>query len=543
MGRNVILKAGENCLGIHPVGRSGILVDARDYYRAFLKAAVGARNYILMAGWQFDSDVRLLRGADAKDYDGDVRLLPFLKTLCERNPGLNVYILAWDFTFLFSLDREWFQKWIFETWGGHERIHFLDDESHAVGASHHQKLVVIDGTIAFAGGMDICAGRWDDRLHRERHPERVDASGDDFGPVHDVQACVAGPAAEALAGLFLERWAAAGGDPIDLPPSPGRAPSLENEIPLEAGQVAVSRTRARTVLPRQDEIREIRSLYLDAIDAAERFIYIENQYFTSRAVHDALLRRFEDAQRPGLSVAVILPRRAHTMIEQASLACAQENLLASLAEAASLGGHRFGAYSPVAGHASGDVQIYIHSKILIVDDRFLSVGSANTTNRSMGLDTELNLSWEAAPGDDAAIRSIRGLRLNLLAEHAAVGEIPGEDDLVGVLEGLADRQGGRLRRHSPEVEDAARWMAEAGADEVIDSENPLIEEQIYEILSRDPSGFFARGLTALDGILEDGPPGSAPGRAAAVRRFLRYVLTAAALAAALALLWFLYGRG
>lgn len=543
MGRNVILEPGENCLGVYRADRSGILVDARDYYRAFLQAAIGARRYILMAGWQFDSGVRLLRGEDARGHDGDTRFLPFLKTLCERNPDLHVYILSWDFTFLFSLDREWFQKWIFETWGGHERIHFLDDDSHAVGASHHQKLVVVDGTIAFAGGMDICAGRWDDRLHRERHPEREDAAGDDFGPVHDVQACVAGPAAEALARLFLERWTAAGGDPIDLPPPPGRAPSLENEIPLLAPQVAVSRTRARTVLPMQDEIREIRRLYLDAIDAAERLIYIENQYFTSRAVHDALLRRFEDAGRPGLSVAVILPRRAHTMMEQASLACAQENLLQSLAEAASRGGHRFGVYSPVAGDAAGDVQIYIHSKILVVDDRFLSVGSANTTNRSMGLDTELNLSWEAAPGDDAAIRSIRGLRLNLLAEHAAVGEIPGEDDPVGVLEGLADRPGSRLRRHSPEVEDTARWMAEAGADEVVDSENPLIEEQIYEIVSRDPSGFFARGLTALDGILEDGPPGSAPGRAAAVRRFLRYVLPAAALAAALALLWLLYGRG
>jgi len=65
--------------------------------------------------------------------------------------------------------------------------------------------------------------------------------------------------------------------------------------------------------------------------------------------------------------------------------------------------------------------------------------------------------------------------------------------------------GGRLRRHSPDVEETARWVAEIGANEVIDSENPLIEEQIYEIVSRDPSGFFARGLTALNGILEDGP--------------------------------------
>ena len=65
---------------------TGLLVDGRDYYRAFYQAAQQARRYILIAGWQFDSAVPLLRGRDRRGVRLRVRLLPFLKTLCEANP-------------------------------------------------------------------------------------------------------------------------------------------------------------------------------------------------------------------------------------------------------------------------------------------------------------------------------------------------------------------------------------------------------------------------------------------------------------------------
>ncbi|HOP35750.1 MAG TPA: hypothetical protein PL090_05450, partial [Syntrophales bacterium] len=101
-----ILKPGRNCLDLYDAEASGLLVDARDFYGAFFRAALGARQYILMAGWQFESRVRLLRGTDEKAMGGDSRFLPFLTSLCEKNPDLHIYILAWDFTFLFSLNRQ-----------------------------------------------------------------------------------------------------------------------------------------------------------------------------------------------------------------------------------------------------------------------------------------------------------------------------------------------------------------------------------------------------------------------------------------------------
>jgi len=542
MNPNRILKPGRNCLDIYDAEASGLLVDARDFYGAFVRGALGARQYILMAGWQFESRVRLLRGADEEAFGGDSRFLPFLTSLCEKNPDLHIYILAWDFTFLFSLNRQWFQKWIFETWGGHERIHFVDDDCHALGASHHQKFVVIDGTLAFAGGMDLCAGRWDDRRHQKENPERVDPSGQAFDPVHDVQAHVTGPAAGALADLFTGRWLAAGGPPLTLPPPSGRPPAFDDALPIAIPRVALSRTRARTLLPPQDEIREIRQLYQDAIAAAEKLIYLENQYFTSGAVHRALLERLADENRPKLQVLHVLPQRAHTLMEQASLAHLQKKILDSLRTAAKQGGHRLGIYSPVSGAGPSEVQVYIHSKVLVVDDRFLTVGSANTTNRSMGLDTELNLSWEAAPNDGESIRSIREARLSLLAEHLGNGDMPDSGDLVEFLDRRADAGDTRLRRHDGDVEDVARWLDELGATEIADSEKPFLDEQIYETVSRDPAGFFARGLTALNGILGNGPAGSSTGRMARFRRFLRYVFPIAALAAGLTLFW-LYFRG
>lgn len=72
-----------------------MLIDGRDYYRAFYQAARTAERYILIAGWQFDSTARLLRGDDAQEADGEIQFLPFLNELCERNPSLSIYILAW----------------------------------------------------------------------------------------------------------------------------------------------------------------------------------------------------------------------------------------------------------------------------------------------------------------------------------------------------------------------------------------------------------------------------------------------------------------
>jgi phospholipase D1/2 len=106
-----ILKAGRNCWTADAtVDACGLLVDGRAYYRAFYEAARAARRYILIAGWKFNSDVRLLRGRDAEEGGGEVRLLPLLRSICEANRELRVYILAWDYSLIYVLKWEWFLK-------------------------------------------------------------------------------------------------------------------------------------------------------------------------------------------------------------------------------------------------------------------------------------------------------------------------------------------------------------------------------------------------------------------------------------------------
>jgi phosphatidylserine/phosphatidylglycerophosphate/cardiolipin synthase-like enzyme len=506
--RNDILRPGRNCQGIYPAGRSGLLVDGRNYFRAFYEVAQHAKRYICIAGWQFERSAALLRGADAKAAGGEVIVAPFLNDLCRRNPELRIYILMWDFSPVVAFDKEWFNKLVLDLTAS-ERIEFRFDGNHALYASHHQKLAIVDGVTAFVGGLDIAANSWDDRIHWAQNAERV-LTGEEYEPYHDVQSCCTGPAAWELTRFFEQRWVRAGGAVLGLPqPSGEHSPlPIRKMMPLAANYVAISETRAQTLIPILGPVRHIRQLYLDAIDGAERLIYVENQYFSSQAVYQALKDRLTDHDRPCPQIVLVLPKRMHTLIEDISLSVVQAKMLRSLTEIAVKHERDLGIYYTAATlTAMGpEKSTYIHSKVLIVDDRLLSVGSANITNRSMGMDTELNLTWEAGPHEPDLVRSIRRVRANLLAEHTGLRRLSERralgsmDGLVKYLNSHADQLGCRLRRHtmSSFLEEAS-WIKDLMPDDLsIDPERPLIEESIYEAISRDRNSIFAKGLVLLN---------------------------------------------
>ena len=502
---NPILTPGLNCWTFGDASESGLLVDGKDYYRAFCAAAESAQSYILLAGWQFDSDVELLRdGAKGEN------LISFLNRLCEANPHLRIYILAWNFSVIYSIDREWLQSWNFK-WNTNERIQFCFDSCHPFGASHHQKFVVVDGHEAFLGGLDLCSGRWDDLRHWAENAMRVNADQTCYGPFHDVQTYQVGPAVLQLQQFFQEQWRAVCECDLDLvaPPRPSR-PRFDGLLPIQSNRVAISRTQIKTGDTGTESIREIRHLFRDAIGAAERLIYIENQYFSSQAIHEALVRRMSDRRRSRLEIVLVLAKQANAFVEQASIGIAQAKIIRHLRTLAAETGHALGIYYPASADEHGkETPTYIHSKLMLVDDDFLSVGSANLNNRSMGLDTELNVSWEARQGEPQARRSIREVRVNLLAEHTGLegdeaAELARDRGLVSYLEQICLDPLSRLRSHplSTDNGESDSWIQTLFPDGLpLDPEGPVFGEDSYEQIPPGRDTLFPKGINWLSNLL------------------------------------------
>lgn len=404
-----LLRPGRNCWRLARAQRVGLLVDAAAYFAALRAAALRARRHILIVGWDIDSRTKLVPGPPDDGWPEPLGL--FLKALAERRRALEIHILNWDFAMLYAVDREVLPLYTLG-WQTHRNLHFHLDGRHPVGACHHQKVVVIDDALAFVGGMDLAQARWDTPEHAPGHPERVRANGTAYPPVHDAQMMVDGPAALALGELVRERWRNATGRRIE---SSGRIvrdvwpPSVVPD--LAEVEVAIART-----VPRYNgnpEIPEVRRLYLDSIAAARRTLYFENQYLTASALGDALEARLREPDGP--EIIVVSRLTGGGWLEENTMEVLRARLLRRLRAADRHG--RLRVYYP---HCEGyDKEcINVHSKLMVMDDRLLRIGSANLANRSMGLDTECDLAIEAR--EPRVKEAIRRFRNRLLAEHLGV---------------------------------------------------------------------------------------------------------------------------
>nr|PZN14974.1 MAG: hypothetical protein DIU78_25950 [Pseudomonadota bacterium] len=221
-----------------------------------------------------------------------------------------------------------------------------------------------------------------------------------------------------------------------------------------------------------------------AIALAERLIYVETQYFTARSLHDALVERMRDRTRPRPEVVLVLPRGADTPKEGLVIGPAQDELLSSLVAVAHETGTRLRAYYSGAPGPDGElVPTFVHSKLLVVDDRFLSVGSANFTNRSLALDTELNLCWECAEPELPLGRSIRALRASLLAEHAGVPDTAPFFSAFGLVHHLDQlvSSGASKLHHRAVPEDGSMPERVFHLERVFDPDRPL-DDLDFEML-------------------------------------------------------------
>ncbi len=454
-----LLIPGLTCADVVTAPRAGMLVDGHDFYQAVVDACRTAERSILMAGWQFDANVHLLRGDEEARCDHPTRLIEFLADLCRTRKDLEIHVLAWDASAIFTFERMPFQKLKFRA-KGCDRIHYEMDNKHPTGASHHQKIVVVDDSIAMVGGMDICNARWDVRSHPAVSPLRVKKPYGRYTPFHDVQAFVTGDAVRTVRRWFYDRWQLATGASLELGAMPVRDVPIRPSVEVEAPMVALARTLPRMDDPASAPVIELYELHLRAIAAARRLIYIENQYLSCDEIATAIERRMRAETTEPLEVVLVLPEKSAGFKERISIGVYQQRILERLGKVAAATGHHLGVYYTAARGPDGDVPVFIHAKVLAVDDRFLLVSSANTSNRSMGFDTELGLAWEAP----SPTTSLRQARIDLLGEHVGLDGALADRVLgdpvgrVARLDGLARGGQHRLRMHARNVDEKPGWL-------------------------------------------------------------------------------------
>lgn len=431
--RRPILRVGRNAWRVEQADRLAILVDGEDYFRRLAQALGAARRSIRIVGWDFNPDIML------RPLDGDGETLgALLRRQVDENDDLELHVLIWAMGPIYSgRSLRLFRQ---AGWADHPRIHLRFDLRHAVRGSHHQKMVTIDDAVAFVGGIDLTAKRWDTREHAAHLPERTSPDGDPYGPVHDVQAFLSGPAARAVAELARRRWKrATKQDLAAVEDVPAFWPEdLEPE--MRGCETAVVRA-APSLLGLRGRRETIRLTH-DALAAARRHIYIETQYLASFGVGRTLARRLREPDGP--EVAIVVTCSSRGIFEQFVMGHNRDRLIRRLARADRHG--RLRVMYAVVPDGEGECEVLIHSKVLVVDDVFMRVGSSNLNNRSEGLDTECDIAVEARSA--AERRAIAIFRDRLLGEHLdaapdAVSDALGESgSLVAAIDRLNTRPRG-----------------------------------------------------------------------------------------------------
>jgi phospholipase D1/2 len=459
---------GETCWRIERAIGYAVFVDAADYFATLKQAVLRAERRVLFIGWDFEPRIRLDPRTPGRARDD--RLGRVLEVAVRSNPELEIGVLQWGLGALQTLARGGLPAVLLNR-RTPDRLTFTVDHHHPIGAAHHQKIVVIDDCLAFAGGIDVTADRWDTSEHLDRNPLRHrPSSRRPTKPWHDATSLVSGPAARALGDLARERWESGTGR--RLAPIEGVQPCWPEGVEPMLTDVDVAVSRTRPEHGGKELVHEIELLWLAAIAAARRTVYIESQYFANRRIAEAIADRLGEADGP--EFVVLNPVSADGWLEEKAMGTARARLFGIVTRADVH--DRFRLYVPVA---DGGRPIYVHAKVLIVDDRLLRIGSSNLNNRSMGLDTECDVTVEARDDDPRRAEvtaAVLAMRDRLLGEHlgvepsAVADAVKAQDgSLVRAVESLRRPLGRSLRTFEPPEQNGVdRVLAET---ELLDAEH------------------------------------------------------------------------
>lgn len=416
-----------------------MLVDAAEYYRRLYQLLCKAQHSILIIGWDFDAGISLCPDGNGPE---SRPLGHLLRSLVEERPGLTVRILIWSVAVIHA-PGDPVPLLLGDEWQRHPRISLHLDTRHPIYGAHHQKLVIIDDAVAFCGGMDLTVRRWDASSHHAVNPLRINRDGSPYGPVHDIQMIADGEAATALAEIAASRWRTAMGE--ELAVRPGASEYWPDDLAPDFSNITIGISRTSSAWGADRGAAEVAALTADAIAAAQRSIYLEAQYLSAPRVGDLLAEKL--SRRSGPEIIILVTRSSRGWLERLIMGGNRDRLIRRLLKLDGSG--RLRIYYPVVPGGKSDCQVLIHSKLMVIDDHLLRVGSANLNNRSMGLDSECDLAIEA--GSEEVSHAIAGVRWRLLAEHldASPDElaqaVADKNSLIAAVEALNHRPRG-LRR-------------------------------------------------------------------------------------------------
>ena len=253
-------------------------------------------------------------------------------------------------------------------------------------------------------------------------------------------------------------------------PATGPCAAWPGDVEPDFRNVDVAIARTEPPYEGEEAVGEVKALYLDAIGAAQRVVYLENQYFTAPAIAKAIAERLAEPDGPEF---VVVSRCVGSgWLENNTMIVLRARRIRELKAADKHGRLRF--YYPDQAGLEGENCIALHSKLAIVDDRLLRIGSANLNNRSMGLDTECDLAIEA--GGEAERAAVAALRDRLLAEHLGVAAedvaraVASEGSVIRAIERLR----GNPRTLTPIPDEMDPQIDElVPDDETIDPERPI----------------------------------------------------------------------
>jgi phosphatidylserine/phosphatidylglycerophosphate/cardiolipin synthase-like enzyme len=389
-----------------------LLIDGEEALPAMAHAITGARKQVHLALWHATPEFRLTRDRGAPT------LRELLAMAAERVP-VRVLLWAGPPVPLFQPTRGR-AKAACQALSRDSKVRCVLDARERTLHCHHEKLLIVDDELAFVGGMDFTDLQGDRHDSRE-HPPQLPIGW------HDVAAALRGPIVADVATHFLQRWNELTGDqlPEPAPPPPIGATRVQLVRTVPEGTYKFAPHGEFTVL----------DAYLRALRSARSLIYLENQFLWSPEIVDVLVDKLRTPPQDRFRIVLLLPRRPSSGRDTT------RGQLGRLLEADGDQG-RLMATTLMAHDGSRSVSVYVHAKVGIVDDTWMTLGSANLNEHSLFNDTEVNIVL-----DDAEL--IRNTRLRLWSEHLQLPVAQIDGDPIDVVDGcwrsIAEEQA-RLER-------------------------------------------------------------------------------------------------